>query len=346
MQARLAPAAIGGHLSDLADAALLALQPSVEAEFAATHGVLPGEGMAVVALGKLGGREMTATSDLDLILVFDSPEDQGMSNGAKPLDPMVYSTRLAQRFLAALTVRTNEGVLYSTDMRLRPSGNKGPIATSLSAFAQYQAHSAWTWEHMALTRARVIGGSPNLRDAIDKVIRRCLTAPRDRVQLVIDVADMREKLAAHHRAFSPWEIKHRRGGLVDVEFITQYLQLRWAHAYPDILHTNLGEALDRTGELGLLTSADVASLKSAWQLWSSLQQTLRLTHEGDFREKALTARVRQLLANAAQCQDFPALKARMASSAEQISRLYRDLIDHPARRLRALQSKKETPNES
>lgn len=346
LQGRLPPPQIGGHLSDLADAALLALKPAVEAEFAALHGVLPGDGMAVVALGKLGGREMTVTSDLDLILVFDLPPDHANSIGARPLDAMTYGTRLAQRFLAALTVRTNEGVLYTTDMRLRPSGNKGPIATSLQAFDEYQAQAAWTWEHMALTRARIIGAAPKLGLAIEAVIRRTLTAEREPGKLVLDIADMRNKLAAHHRANSPWEIKHRHGGLVDVEFITQYLQLRWASTYREILCTNIGDALDRIGGLGLLPARDTQALKGAWQLWSSLQQTLRLTVEGDFHDKALTVRVRQILADAAQCRDFMALKAMMASSAEDVSRLYRDLILHPARQLRAGQHQKEQPNES
>jgi glutamate-ammonia-ligase adenylyltransferase len=346
LQGRLPPSQIGGHLSDLADAALRALKPAVEAEFAALHGSLPGDGMAVVALGKLGGREMTVTSDLDLILVFDLPPDHANSVGDKPLDAMTYATRLAQRFLNALTVRTNEGVLYTTDMRLRPSGNQGPIATSLSAFDEYQAQAAWTWEHMALTRARIVIAEPKLSAAIEAVIRRTLTAERDPQRLVIDVADMREKLAAHHRAHSPWEIKHRHGGLVDVEFITQYLQLRWAARFPEILCTNIGEALDRIGALGLLAAPDASALKDAWQLWSSLQQTLRLTIEGDFRDKALTVRIREILANAAQCRDFVALKTMMASSAEHVSRLYRDLILHPAQHLRAGQSQKEKPNES
>ena len=144
---------------------------------------------------------------------------------------------------------------------------------------------------------------------------------------------------------SGWDVKHRRGGLVDVEFITQYLQLRWAHRHPEILRPNLGEALTQAGALGLLTLADADTLHSAWQLWSSLQQTLRLTYEGDFREKALTARVRQLLADTARCADFNELKAVMSERAEQVSALYRDLIDGPARTLRA-QTEKESENES
>jgi glutamate-ammonia-ligase adenylyltransferase len=338
LQGRLPAPAIGGHLSDLADATLEALQAEVENDFARQHGRLPGEGMAVVALGKLGGREMTVSSDLDLIMVYDLPDEDVLSGGPKPLDGMTYSARLAQRFLNALTVRTSEGTLYTTDMRLRPSGNKGPIATSLDAFDRYQAQAAWTWEHMALTRARVVTGAPRLQQAIRAVIQRTLTAERDPAKLILDVADMRDRLAAHHRANSPWDVKHRRGGLVDVEFITQYLQLRWAHDHPDILRTNLGQALEQAGALGLLTLADADTLHRAWQLWSSLQQTLRLTFERDFREKAMTARVRQLLAEAAQCGDFTELKAIMSERADQVSTLYRDLIDGPARTLRAAQA--------
>jgi glutamate-ammonia-ligase adenylyltransferase len=156
---------------------------------------------------------------------------------------------------------------------------------------------------------------------------------------------MRHRLAEHHRAQSPWDVKHRRGGLVDVEFITQYLQLRWAHRHPSILRTNLGQALEQAGALGLLTLADADTLHRAWQLWSSLQQTLRLTNEGDFREKALTDRVRRLLAKAAQCGDFAELKAIMTERAEQVSALYRDLIDGPARTLKAQPPAKDTKND-
>jgi glutamate-ammonia-ligase adenylyltransferase len=346
LQGRLPPASIGGHLSDLADAALEAVQAEVEADFARAHGRLPGDGMAVVALGKLGGREMSVTSDLDLIMVHDLPDDHARSDGEKPLDGMTYYGRLAQRFLNALTVRTGEGVLYTTDLRLRPSGNKGPIATSLDAFDRYQAQAAWTWEHMALTRARIVTGGPALQAAIEAVITRTLTAERDPATLISDVADMRHRLAAHHRVQTGWDVKHRRGGLVDVEFITQYLQLRWAHRHPAILRPNLGEALTQAGALGLLTSADADTLHSAWQLWSSLQQTLRLTYQGDFREKALTARVRRLLAESAQCADFTALKAVMSERAEQVSALYHDLIDAPARSLQSRQPQKEPDHES
>jgi glutamate-ammonia-ligase adenylyltransferase len=181
----------------------------------------------------------------------------------------------------------------------------------------------------------VVTGAPRLQQTIRAVIRRTLTAERDPAKLIMDVADMRDRLAAHHRANSPWDVKHRRGGLVDVEFITQYLQLRWAHEHPDILRTNLGQALEQAGGLGLLTLADADTLHRAWQLWSSLQQTLRLTFERDFREKAMTARVRQLLAEAAQCGDFTELKAVMSERADQVSALYRDLIDGPARTLRS-----------
>ena len=133
----------------------------------------------------------------------------------------------------------------------------------------------------------MVTGSAELQTAIRQVIARTLTEQRDHAKLLIDVADMRDRLAAHHRVQSEWDVKHRRGGLVDVEFITQYLQLRWAHEHPEILRTNLGQALEQAGALGLLSLDQADILHRAWQLWSSIQQTLRLTFEGDFREKAL-----------------------------------------------------------
>jgi glutamate-ammonia-ligase adenylyltransferase len=331
----LDPPQAGRHLADLADATLTALQPRVEAEFALQHGHLPGRGMAVVAMGKMGSREMTATSDLDLILVYDMEDDLDSSDGVKSLSPSAYFARLTQRIINALTVKTGEGALYEVDMRLRPSGNAGPIATSLRAFTQYHANMAWTWEHLALTRARVITGNTSLRSAIEEIIRQTLQDRRDPVKLLIDVADMRQRIAREHKADSPWDVKHLRGGLIDIEFIAQYLQLRWAADHPSLIRTNTDDVLAEAERLGLVTRRQGEQLRDALRLWSAIQQVLRQTIEGGFKEDTAPGRLKDVLVRATGSTHFEGLRVLMAERARQVLDHYDQLIEQPVRGLRA-----------
>ena len=331
----LDPPQAGRHLSDLAEAALIALQPRVEAEFAKQYGRLPGRGIAIVAMGKMGSREMTATSDLDLILVYDMEDDLDSSDGAKSLSPSAYYARLTQRIINAVTVKTGEGALYEVDMRLRPSGNAGPIATSFVAFTQYHANMAWTWEHMALTRARVITGDASLRDAIEEVIRKTLQDRRDPVKLLIDVADMRQRIARERKADSPWDVKHLRGGLVDIEFIAQYLQLRWAADYPSLNRANTDDVLAEAEKLGLLPGNQAEQLREALRLWSAIQQVLRQTIDGGFSEETAPGRLKEVLVRATGSTHFEGLRVLMAERAKQVQSLFEQMIDQPVRALRA-----------
>jgi len=156
-----------------------------------------------LAFGKLGGREKTPTSDMDLTFVYTCDPDASASDGDKPLAISQYYARLSQRLINALSAPTAEGALYEVDMRLRPSGNAGPIATTLSAFQTYQERDAWTWEHMALIRARPITGPATLQSAIADVVRAVLCSPRDVDKLVVDVADMRERMDAERHTEIP-----------------------------------------------------------------------------------------------------------------------------------------------
>jgi glutamate-ammonia-ligase adenylyltransferase len=187
-------AAAGRALADVAEAGVAALLPAVEGEFARAHGRVPGGALAVIALGRLGSREMTLASDLDLIMVHEAQAEG--SDGPRPLSVTAYYARLAQRLIGAITAPTAQGRLYEVDMRLRPSGESGPIACSLEAFALYQRESAWTWERMALTRARPVAGEPALCRRIETAVTDALTAPRDPQRLLADIADMRLRIAA------------------------------------------------------------------------------------------------------------------------------------------------------
>jgi len=323
--------------SNIADVALDGIKPRVEDEFSKAHGDLKGSQMAIIAMGKLGGREMTPSSDLDLIYVYDCLDSEEQSDGRRPLMPTQYFARLSQRLINSITAPTGDGVLFEVDMRLRPSGNAGPIASSMDSFIQYQAESAWTWEHMALTRARVITGSPELKDKIENVINHVLTRERNPERLVVAVADMRARMNKEHGTQFMWEVKHRRGGLVDIEFITQYLQLLHANKNPDILAQNTAQALRNMTEKGLIGAQIGASLLSAHKLWQTIQGLLRLTIEGYFKkgwEEEISPALQEILARAAGVKDFPSLLSHMEETAARAYGHFVEMIEAPANELR------------
>lgn len=334
------PEHAGRALSDIADSALSRLLPHVELEFARNHGRVPGAGLVIVAMGKMGSREMTATSDLDLILIYDVPAGSEGSDGPKPLAPSTYFARLTQRLLNAVTAKTGEGILYEVDMRLRPSGNAGPIATSLESFRRYHEEAAWTWEHLAMARARVVAGPPPLVAEVESVIRDTLRRPRDPDSLLMDVAEMRARMAKEHKG-SPWEVKHRRGGLVDIEFIGQYLQLVHAHTHPEILCNSTAGMLEQAMALGLLPAEQGGLLRGALRLWTAVQTVLRQTVEGAFHEETASDGLKHCLAAAAGVDDFATLKARMDTTAEQVHALFENMIGNPGLALLAARTKEE-----
>jgi glutamate-ammonia-ligase adenylyltransferase len=329
--------ATGPVLSDVAETVIRALWPQVDAEFAGPggdHGHMPGGELAVMALGKLGGREIMPQSDLDLVFVYDVPEDADLSDGEKPLSSSVYYMRLSQRIVGAIEALTGEGRLYEVDVRLRPSGNKGPSASRLDGYIRYYEDSAWTWEHMALTRARPIAGAPGLMRRLDGILREILTRPRDIDRLLVDVADMRARMAKEFRGTSRWDIKHRRGGLVDAEFIAQYLQLRHAAERPEILSPNAVAALGKLADAGLLDEAVAADLIDALQLWHRIQAVMRITTSAALDDAASPEGPRNAVVHAAGVKDFAALTARMDETAARVHAHFTELIDAPAGRVR------------
>ena len=328
----------GPTLSAIAETAIAATWRAVEAEFIQQHGSVAGGGMALLAFGKLGGREMTHRSDLDLVFIYDHDADATGSDGPKSLMPSVYFTRLSQRLITAITAQTGEGHLYELDMRLRPSGNKGPIASRLDGFDQYHGEQSWTWEHMAMTRARVFASPDPLRQSIEESLRRTLTRERDPDTLLADVAAMRERMAKEHTGKSIWDTKHLRGGLVDIEFIAQYLMLRHAASDPTVLSPNTADALARLGRANYLDADTHDALQDALGLWQRLQGVLRLTCEGDFDESRATAGQRDLLIRAGLVEDFDALKNRIRETASIAHAVFDRLIAEPAVPIRAAQS--------
>ena len=338
-------AAAGESLTAVADTVLSALLPRVEAEFARRHGRVPGGGMAILALGKLGSGELSPTSDLDLVFVYDHAPDAEASDGEKPLSPGVWFGRLGQRLISAITAPTAEGSLYEIDMRLRPSGSAGPTASRLDSFERYYQEEAWTWEHMALTRARVVAAtSSDIDDRATAIISAILAKPRDPDRLVVDVADMRLRMAKQYRGESLWDVKHHRGGLVDIEFITQYLQLLHGPTHPRVFTQNTAEALGRMGKTKTVDPADTASLTSALGLWWRLQDTLRLIVPGGLDEANIPDSTKAALARAATQPDFATLTAAMEAAYSRVSDFYRRIVDDPAAQARErLPSDDENP---
>ena len=318
--------AAGPAFSDVAETVIAGLLAEVRRELAAAHGDVPGGAFAVIALGRLGAREMTAGSDLDLVFVYDAPEGTTGSNGPKPLAASLYYTRLAQRLISALTTPTAEGELYEVDMRLRPSGNKGPVAVSFETFSRYHAGEAWVWERMALTRARVIAAPDAFARKIEAAIADVLRQPGDEAKLFGDARDMREKLSGQFPGDNQWDLKFAPGGLVDIEFITQVLQLREAARDGDVLDTNTIAILERLAHAHALKPADVQTLISTARIEHALLQVLRIAVDGTLDPQSATPGLKALLARAAGTKDFATLETFLAEAQSSVRAIFNALL--------------------
>jgi glutamate-ammonia-ligase adenylyltransferase len=314
--------------ADVAEGIVHTVHELVSEQFTAQYGRIKGQETAILAMGRLGSREMTAASDLDLILLYDFDSEHPDSDGAKSLHGAQYFARFTQRLISAFTTRTNYGVLYDIDMRLRPSGRAGPVASHVDAFAEYQDKEAWTWEHMALTRARVISASPKFRDKIEKVIRGVLTRPREAAGVAIDVADMRRAIALEKGEDDLWDLKHVAGGLVDIDFIAQYLQLAHAADKPDIIDVNTLHVLDNAARLGVLPAASVEILRSAALLYHDLTQILRLCVSDRFDPETAGEDLLQIMARAGDAPDFSSLEARVRETQIEVRRVFHAVVNN------------------
>jgi len=312
----------GEFFARLADVLLRAVHAKAEADFATAHGRIRGGKSAILALGRLGAREMTANSDLDLIVIYDFEPKHPNSDGKRPLYGAQYFARFTQRLISALTVQTNYGVLYQVDMRLRPSGRSGPVATQIEGFKSYQEGKAWTWEHMALTRARVVSGSAEFSAKIEAAIRDVLCRKRNVRTTADDVVEMRAAIAKEKGDANPWDLKYAAGALVDIEFIAQYLQLIHAAATPDLLDTSTARMLEKASRLGVLKPEDAEVLRPAVRLFHDLTQILRLCLPGAFDPKTASAGVLSLLTRAADLPDFPALQAHLEETQRQVRQCF------------------------
>ncbi|MEM5473411.1 bifunctional [glutamine synthetase] adenylyltransferase/[glutamine synthetase]-adenylyl-L-tyrosine phosphorylase [Hoeflea sp. AS60] len=344
----ISPERAARSFSHLADLIIAAALEAVREGMEEAHGRVAGGRVAVLGMGKLGSYELTAGSDIDIILLYDHDPDADESDGPKPLDPVRYYTRMTQRLVTALSAPTAEGILYEVDLRLRPSGNKGPVATSIRAFSKYQAEEAWTWEHMALIRARALAGEPSLcreaRDLIDEVLAR----PRDRTKLLDDLTEMRALIEQEKPPRDVWDVKLIPGGLIDIEFIAQFLSLMaradgWLPAPEDDEAAGLliGTDPDQTTlsvDHNECTSTDATlktlgpdalgeevteSLRQALALWSGHAQIVRLCAEGDFVPKQAPAGLIDLVIRAGEAPDLASLEADFKASSKRIRAIFK-----------------------
>ncbi|MEM9725764.1 MAG: bifunctional [glutamine synthetase] adenylyltransferase/[glutamine synthetase]-adenylyl-L-tyrosine phosphorylase [Pseudomonadota bacterium] len=310
VQGRISTAEAMRDYTDVAEAAIGALWAEVAARHAARHGPAPGAGATVLALGRMGSREMTAGSDVDLIVVYDAAPD-AVSTGARPLPAPQYYARLTQALTRALSAPTAEGALYEVDMRLRPSGRAGPLATSLSAFARYQQEEAWTWEHMALTRARAVAGAPDVGEAaLAAAVTAMGRARNTPPQIFADAAAMRAKFdAANPKVLDdPWAFKATRGGLIDLEYIAQTGLLA-----AGVVETGLappeGFAVMRAA--GALEPAEADSLTDAYRLMASLLTLTRMAVDGAFRPETAGRALAGLISENCEIADLATLESRL-----------------------------------
>jgi len=317
---------VGDGLTLVAETAVRTLLPSVETEIARRHGRVEGSGMAVIAMGKLGGGELTFGSDLDLVFVYDDSVEAKTSDGASPLQIGPYFTRLSQRFISALTALTSEGLLYEVDMRLRPSGNKGAVAVPLSAYASYMENDAWTWEIMAATRARVIGGPVALQAKVENVLDGIIRRERDTEEIREAVLEMRERIDRQHGTKDVWSLKHVRGGLVDLEFLIQFLTLIHAHKKPEVICGHVTRAIQRLHASGLLNDDDHNRLAAAYRKLKPAQTLLRLCYSHRFDAENASTDFQRLAASALGVAGFAEVELAIRNAQKDVLQTFEMLV--------------------
>ena len=277
----------------------------------------------VLGMGRLGSREMTASSDLDLIVIYRA---EGDSDGARSLDPARYYARLTQKLIAFLTVPTRRGGLYKVDLRLRPSGRQGPVAVRLTSFRSYQEGEAQSWEHLALTRARVLSGDAVLATDVRAIVQQVLCRPRPLATLWQEVRSMRELVAAEKGHAGSWDMKFAPGGLLDLEFMAQGLVLGHAADHPSLVQSYPAAILAEAGRLALLAPDAAASLSTAHRLQATLLHLMRFMSDGTGDPDRLGVGAVRRLCRAVDQPDVRHLEADLAEQRATVLRLVAGLV--------------------
>ena len=311
------PLKVGEGYARVAEGALDALAGAAVADFEDVHGRFPGAELLVLGLGRLGGGVLTNASDLDIIYLFTEP-DADHSDGPKPLGPANYFNRLANRVTAALSVPTSAGPLYDVDTRLRPQGSKGMLTVSLEAFANYQRNEAWTWEHMALARARPVYGSDAARAKAAMLIGEILAQPMDAGKIVADAVTMREEIARHKPPSGPLDVKLGPGGLIDLEFAVHVLQLTTKKA----MHPRLETAVDELIANNLIET----NVREAQHLLTQMLVTIRLIAPETATPSDESC---ELMAKACGSESWTELLARHDEARQSVSALWQRVKEGP-----------------
>lgn len=298
----------GAQYADLARAVLQALWPVVSDEFARKHGAAPGRGAVLVGMGSLGARRLTATSDLDMIVIYDA-DGVETSDGKRPLASRLYYARLTQAMITAMTAPMSQGRLYEVDMRLRPSGSQGPVATSFASFESYQMGEAWVWEHLALTRADVVAGPPDLAQDFERLRGKVLAKPSDRTDTLHEVAQMRARLAAAKASGGIWDAKNGPGRLQDIELLAQAGALLQGETAAHIT-----SGLDAAVIEQIIDAQQCALLKQAYATCWSLQSATRLLSASVLQSDKLGQAGIGFLTRSLHCETLPALEAHLSQT--------------------------------
>ncbi|MEQ8556719.1 MAG: bifunctional [glutamine synthetase] adenylyltransferase/[glutamine synthetase]-adenylyl-L-tyrosine phosphorylase [Henriciella sp.] len=297
--------------SDLADHCVQLMAEAAAIETARRYGPQPGH-WSIGALGKLGGKELTAGSDLDLIIIFDAEEGVAGEAGH-------WFTKFAQRLITAISVETAEGSLYEVDMRLRPSGRSGPVATSIKAFDRYQHEDAWTWELMALTRLRPVAGDEALGQRALEIARHAIIHGKPEAERKTDILDMRRRLWKERPPRGDWDLKLVEGGLIDLEFVLQQAML--LSGKEDCVLPMVIDAAETLGEEGALSADEVETITSSFTFLQSIQQIQRLAVGAELTADMFSQGLKTRLALATNCETFEDLEARYRAVTTAISSL-------------------------
>jgi [glutamine synthetase] adenylyltransferase / [glutamine synthetase]-adenylyl-L-tyrosine phosphorylase len=321
----MAPHVAGEVYSALASSVVRACLDHVARAFELRFGRIRNGRCVVLALGKLGSREMTAASDLDLILIYDFDPAHPESDAPQPLHATRYYTRLSQRLISALTVATRRGLLYEVDMRLRPSGRQGPLAVQFESFAEYQQKEAETWEHLALTRARVIAGDAALRAKVEAARTAVLEMPQP-PSLRADVAAMRKLIAKEKGENNPLDLKYAAGGMIDIDFLGQYFCLRYAQERPEMIDVSPIAVIVKAAAFGYLPQDRADILVGAHRLYSNVMQVLYTIFNPSQPLAEASEAVKRRLAAAADLPGFSQLTAELAETGTKVRAIFTDLI--------------------
>ncbi len=307
--------------STLAEVIITEMLDLVTKEFSKHHGKVEGSRVCILAMGRLGSCELTATSDLDLIFLYDFDESVEISDGEKPLATSLYFIRLMQRFISAMSSPTSEGKLFELDFRLRPSGNAGPLATHVDGFMKYQREEAWVWEAQSLTRARVVAGDKELAKQVEDEIPEILANHQNRNVLEKEIFDMRKRIEKQKGTKNIWDLKNISGGLLDIEFIAQWLAIKNGNAGV----TSTRKILQDTKHTEL--SSDVLiKLLHAFDLYNSLLQMQRVCLDDTFNIKTASSGFIEIICSGMDMPDLISAEAYLKTLQKEIREIFNMLL--------------------